>query len=162
VYYKLIDDRLIYFVLYVDAMLLIGNDKEIIQDVKNQLSSKFDMKDLDATNLILGMEIKRDQAIMKLCLNERKYVETILQRFNMQECNLAKVLIPLGVNLFVDQCSKTEEEENDMSHVPYASAVGSLMYAMVCTRVEIAHVRYQIYYVRRKINITTITKETIK
>jgi hypothetical protein len=120
-------------------MLLIGNDKENIQDVKNQLSSKFDMKDLGATNFILGMEIKRDQAIMKLCLNQRKYVETILQRFNMQECNLVRVLNPLGVKLFVDQCSKIEEEENDMSHVPYASAVGSLMYAMVCTRVEIAH-----------------------
>ena len=42
-------------------MLLIGNNKEIIQDVKNQLSSKFDMKYLDASNLILGMEIKRDR-----------------------------------------------------------------------------------------------------
>jgi hypothetical protein len=39
----------------------------------------------------------------------------------------------------VDQCPKTHEEEEDMSHVPYASAVGSLMYAMVCTRPDIAH-----------------------
>ena len=38
-----------------------------------------------------------------------------------------------------DQCPKTQEEEEDMSHVPYASAVGSLMYAMVCTRPDIAH-----------------------
>jgi hypothetical protein len=60
-YSKLIGDHLIYLVLYVDDMLLIGNNKEIIQDVKNQLSSKFDMKDLGASNFILGMEIKRDQ-----------------------------------------------------------------------------------------------------
>jgi uncharacterized protein (DUF2249 family) len=40
---------------------LIGKNKEIIQDVKTQLSSKFDMKDLGAANFILGMEIKRDQ-----------------------------------------------------------------------------------------------------
>jgi hypothetical protein len=46
VYFKLIGDHLIYLVLYVDDMLLIGNNKEIIQDVKTQLSSKFDMKDL--------------------------------------------------------------------------------------------------------------------
>jgi hypothetical protein len=39
----------------VDGMLLIGNNKENIQDVKTQLSSKFDMKDLGASNLILGM-----------------------------------------------------------------------------------------------------------
>jgi len=60
-----------------------GNDKEIIQDLKTQLSSKFDMKDLGAANYILGMEIKRDRAKRKLWLNQRKYVETILQRFNM-------------------------------------------------------------------------------
>jgi hypothetical protein len=60
VYSKLNGDHLIYLVLYVDDMLLIGNNKEIIQDVKTQLSSKFDMKDLGASNFILGMEIKRD------------------------------------------------------------------------------------------------------
>ena len=86
VYFKLIGDRVIYLVLYVDDMLLIGNDKEIIQDLKTQLFSKFDMKDLGAANYILGMEIKRDRANRKLWLNQRKYVETILQRFNMQDC----------------------------------------------------------------------------
>jgi hypothetical protein len=72
-------------------------------------------------------------------LNQRKYVETILHRFNMQEYKPVKVPILVGVNLFTDQCLKTREEEEDMSHVPYASAVGSLMYAMVYTRLYIAH-----------------------
>ena len=68
-YFKLIGDRVIYLVLYVDDMLLVGNDKEIIQDLKTQLSSKFDMKDLSAANYILGMEIKRYWAKRKLWLN---------------------------------------------------------------------------------------------
>ena len=68
-YFKLIGDHLIYLVLYVDDMLLIGNNKEIIQDVKTQLSSKFDMKDIGVANFILGMEIKRDCANRKLWLN---------------------------------------------------------------------------------------------
>jgi hypothetical protein len=137
--FKLIGDHLNYLVLYVDDMLLIGNNKEIIQDVKTQLSSKFDMKDLGASNFILGMEIKRDRKKMKLWLNQRKYVEKILQRFNMQECKPVKVPIPIGVKLYVDQCPKTHEEEEDMYHVPYVSAVCSLMYAMVCTKLDIAH-----------------------
>jgi hypothetical protein len=66
VYFKLIGDHLIYLVLYVDDMLLIRNNKEITQDVKTQLSSKFDMKDLDASNFISGMEIKRDRKRRKL------------------------------------------------------------------------------------------------
>jgi hypothetical protein len=55
VYLKLICHHLIYMVLYVDDMFLIGNNKEIIQDVKTQMSSKFDMKDLGAANFALGM-----------------------------------------------------------------------------------------------------------
>jgi hypothetical protein len=58
----------------------------------------------------------------------------------MQECKSIKVPIPVGVKLSSDQCPETQEEEEDLSHVPYASAVGSLMYAMVCTRPDIAHV----------------------
>ena len=55
------------------------------------------------------------------------------------EVKPVKVPIPIGVKLSVDQCPKTQEEEEDMSHVLYARAVGSLMYVMVCTRVDIAH-----------------------
>ena len=50
-----------------------------------------------------------------------------------------KVHIPIGVKLFADQCPETQKEEEDISHVPYASVVGSLMYAMVCTRPYITH-----------------------
>ena len=66
VYFKLIDDHVIYLVLYMDDMLLVGNEKEIIQDLKTQLSSKFNMKDIGAANYILGMEIKRYRAKRKL------------------------------------------------------------------------------------------------
>ena len=66
VYFKLIGDYVIYLFLYVDDMLLIGNNKEIIQDLKTQFSSKFDMKDLGVANYILGMEIKRDRTKRKL------------------------------------------------------------------------------------------------
>jgi hypothetical protein len=58
VYFKLIGDHLIYLFLYVDDMLLIGNNKEIIQDVKTQLSSKFDMKDLGVANSFWAWKLK--------------------------------------------------------------------------------------------------------
>ena len=51
----------------------------------------------------------------------------------MQNSKQVKVPIPIGVKLSVEQCPKTQEEEEDMSCVPYASAVSSLMYARVCT-----------------------------
>jgi len=57
----------------------------------------------------------------------------------MQNSKLVKVPILVGVRLSSEQCPKTQEEEEDMSHVPNASAFSSLMYAMVCTRPDIAH-----------------------
>eukprot|EP00253_Pinus_taeda_P034776 PITA_34776 len=57
----------------------------------------------------------------------------------MQDSKPVKVPIPVGVRLSAEQCPKAQEEEEDMSCVPYASAVGSLIYAMVYTRPDIAH-----------------------
>jgi len=77
VYSKQVCNQLIYVVLYVDDMLLVGNNMDVIKKVKSQLSSKFDMKDLGVANFILGMEIKRDHANRKLWLNKIKYGQTI-------------------------------------------------------------------------------------
>ena len=79
VYSKQIGDHFINIVLYVYDMLIIGNKKDVIKEVKSQLSSKFDMKDLGVANFITRMEIRRDRANMKIWLNQRKYVETVLQ-----------------------------------------------------------------------------------
>jgi hypothetical protein len=129
----------IYVTLYVDDMLLIGNNMNAIKEVKKQLFSMFDMKDLDAAKFILGMEIKRDRADINLWLNQVKYIEKILKCFNMQDCKHVKVSIPVGESLIVEQCPRTREEIEDMERVPYASVVGSLMYVMVSTRPEISH-----------------------
>eukprot|EP00253_Pinus_taeda_P005362 PITA_05362 len=56
-----------------------------------------------------------------------------------KDSKLVNVPIPVGVKLSVEPCPKTQEEEENMSRVPYVSAVGSLMYVMVCTRPNIAH-----------------------
>jgi len=57
----------------------------------------------------------------------------------MQDSKLVKVPIHVCVKLSAKQFPKTQEEEEDMYHVSYASVVDSLMYAMVCTRQDIAH-----------------------
>ena len=132
-YEKNVSDHFVYLVLYVDNMLFVGNNMDIIKEVKLQLSSKFDMKDLRASYFILGMEINIDRLDKRIQLNQTKYVETTLKFFNVHECKPIKVLISMGVKLYVEQCSKTQEEIEYMSHLSYASFVGILMYSMVCT-----------------------------
>ena len=97
------------------------------------------MKDLGLAEQILGMEITRDRKNRRLWLSQESYVEQILERFNMKEAKA--VHMPLGGHFKLNKrsCPSTEEENKKMVVIPYSSAVGSLMYAMVCTRPDIAH-----------------------
>ena len=69
VYNKQVGEHFIYIALYVNDMLLVGNNMDLHKEVKHQLSSKFDMKYLGPTHFILGMEIKRDRTSKKLWLS---------------------------------------------------------------------------------------------
>jgi len=65
-------------------------------------------------------------------------VKTVLDRFNMAYYRPLCVPVSLGTKLSVNDCPKSPSEMKDMSRVPYASVVGSLIYATVCTRLDIA------------------------
>ena len=107
--------------------------------VKIWLSSQFDMKDLGEVNYILGIKLWRDRKNRMLGLSQAGYIDKILARFSMQ--NSKKGLLPFrhGVPLSDDQIPKTLEEEKITRQVPYALAVGSFMYAMLCTRPDICY-----------------------
>ena len=72
-----------------------------------------------------------------LGLSRATYIDQILAHFSMQDSK--KVFLPFrhGLTLSTDQCPKTPDEIKNMKPVPYASTVGSLMYAMLCTRPDI-------------------------
>ena len=64
----------------------------------------------------------------------------MLKRFNMEEGKALSALLPSYVKLSLGDCSKLDVEKTEMVRVPYSSAVGSLTYAMICTRPDIAYV----------------------
>ncbi|KAG8498697.1 hypothetical protein CXB51_005124 [Gossypium anomalum] len=130
VYFKKNNDgSFVYLLLYVDDMLIAAKDKGEIRKVKAQLSEEFEMKDLGPAKKILGMEILRDRKTSKLYLSQKGYIEKLLCRFNMRSAK------PTSSALSPQSDDKTEY----MSHVPYSSAVGSLMYAMVCSRPDLSY-----------------------
>ena len=118
-----------FLVLYVDDILLIGNDIGVMSLVKVWLSSQFDMKDLGEANFILGIKLWRDCKNKILGLSQTRYIDKVLEQFSMQNSKKGLLLFRHGVPLSDDQRSKTLEEVNMMRQVSYASTVGSLMYA---------------------------------
>ena len=138
--YKRHQDKVVTFlVLYVDDILLIGNDVGVMSSIKVWLSSQFDMKDLGKANFILGIKLWRDRKNKMLSLSQAGYIDKVLERFNMQNSKKGLLLFRHGVPLFDEQRPKTQEEENMMRQISYASLVGSLMYAMFYTRPDICY-----------------------
>ena len=97
------------------------------------------MKDLGAIKQILGKRVIRDKANGTLKLSQSEYVKKVLSRFNMNEAKPVSIHLGSHFKLSKEQLPKTKEEKDHMSKVSYASAIGSLMYAMVCIRPDIAH-----------------------
>ena len=89
------------------------------------------MKDLGAAKQILGMRIIRDKANGTLKLSQSEYVKKVLSKFNINEAKLVSTPLDSHFKLSKKQSPKTEEERDHMSKVSYASAIGSLMSAMV-------------------------------
>ena len=120
-------------------MLLACKDKSQIQEVKRILKSEFDMMDLRNARRILGMEIVRNRKDRTLFLSQNGYLEKVLKRFSME--NSKPVSIPLAghLRLSMTQFPQSEVEMKEMNFVPYANVIGSLMYAMVCSRPNIVH-----------------------
>ncbi|KAH9660266.1 hypothetical protein KPL70_024153 [Citrus sinensis] len=140
VYYKIIKDGLyIYLLLYVDDMLVACKDRDEIDKLKVLLNSEFEMKDLGYARKILGMEIRRNRGKGKLFLSQEKYLRKVLEVFEMDNAKPVQLPLASHFRLCNLQCPQTEAEKQDMANIPYANAVGCLMYAMVLTRPDIAH-----------------------
>ncbi|GKA27622.1 retrotransposon protein, putative, ty1-copia subclass [Tanacetum coccineum] len=130
----------IYLLLYVDDMLIACKSKAEIGSTKSLLKKEFDMKELGEAKKILGMEIVRDRSRKILRVSQSGYVSKILNNFRID--NGKSVKMPLGghFKLSLKDCPVKDCDVERMSKVPYANAVGSLMYLMVCTRPDIAYV----------------------
>ncbi|KAE8707081.1 hypothetical protein F3Y22_tig00110387pilonHSYRG00804 [Hibiscus syriacus] len=145
VYVKSLDDgSFIFLLLYVDDMLIVAKNMDDVIGLKTLLSQEFDMKYLGAAKKILGMEICRDRDSRKLRLSQRGYVEKMLERFAMSSAKPVSTPLANHFKLSSEQFPKTDKEAEDMAKVPYSNAVGCLMYAMVCTRPDLAHVVSQV------------------
>ncbi|CAM8906690.1 unnamed protein product [Rhodiola kirilowii] len=132
-------NKRVYLLLYVDDMLIASRNFNQIKRLKEQLNSSFEMKDLGPAKKILGMQILRNMDQGTLFLNQHGYIEKVLTKFGMGNAKLVLTPIAQHFKLQKDQCPKSEKDISYMQEVPYSSAVGSLMYAMVCTRPDLAH-----------------------
>ncbi|KAK8516623.1 hypothetical protein V6N12_049345 [Hibiscus sabdariffa] len=146
VYKKFSGSIVSFLILYVDDILVIGNDVPTLQSIKTWLSSCFSMKDLGEATYILGVKIYRDRSRRLLGLSQSTYIDKVLKRFSMEESKRGFLPMRHGISLSKEMCPSTPQERERMNQIPYASAIGSIMYAMICHWIAVKNI---LKYLRR-------------
>jgi len=86
VYYRFGGGSGVILCLYVDDILIFGNNIDVIQEVKDFISNNFEMKDLGVADVILNIKLLRDEENGGVTLLQSHYVEKVLSRFGYGDC----------------------------------------------------------------------------
>eukprot|EP00253_Pinus_taeda_P011559 PITA_11559 len=129
-YIKEKDGKILIVVLYVDDVIFTGNDKYLIENFKTVMKEEFEMTDMGLLRYFLGIEV--EESGNDIFISQAKYVNKVLERFNMQDNKAAITPTVMGLKL--------SKEENNKGFYPslYKSMVGNLMY-LTATRPDIMH-----------------------
>lgn len=126
--------------VYVDDLLILSKDLKTIEDIKNLLSSKFEMKDLGVSNHILGMRINYNRDIGFAQIDLSGYIERCLTDLNLTNVVQYKMPIdPSETYSIKDADLDSPKDRADMANKPYASAVGKLNWIAYAARPDIAY-----------------------
>ncbi|GJX26151.1 retrotransposon protein, putative, ty1-copia subclass [Tanacetum coccineum] len=138
VYQKASGSNVTFLILYVDDIIIMENHIPSLQSVKDYLGKCFAMKDLGEATFILGIKIYRDRSKRLIGLGQNAYMDKILKRYKMDNSKRGHIPMQERLDLNKTQGASTPKEVKRMQNVPYASVVGSIMYAVRCTRPDVA------------------------
>ncbi|KAK2074910.1 hypothetical protein P8C59_009080 [Phyllachora maydis] len=142
-----------FIVTYIDDCLFIGPNIGYITDLKKRLNKVYAIEDLGPAAYFLGVQIIRDRPNRRLWLNQSQYVEEAVSRFNLADSK------PISIPLQPGLVSQLQLEEDIASHLCnsmeiklYQSLVGTAMYIMLLTRVDIS---FTVQWLSRSLNRPT-------
>ena len=138
VFYKETGNKIIILAVHVDDCMVTGSSEVFINQFKMEMNKKYKITDLGPAHWLLGIKITRDCSEKTISLSQNAYIKSIITRFNFD--NLKPLLIPIDplVPLLKSQSPEKIEDIMRMKNLPYCEAIGSLMYAAMGTRPDIA------------------------
>lgn len=131
VYYN--TDTTLILAIYVDDILIFWKNESVLNEIKNSLSNSFKMKDMGKAQGCIGIRIAQTNDGIEL--DQSKYINDILARFNMSEAKPISTPSDPAQKLSIQML--TEDDSNN-HNIPYQEGVGSLLYVAQCTRPDIA------------------------
>jgi len=137
-YYSFSEDGIIIICLYVDDIVIAASTLALYDKIYDHLHKRFRANSLGELRWFLGMQIVQSADRHTISINQRQYILKILDTLAFQEIPVSAIPMRSGTKLSIDQCPKTESEERAMVSVPYKTAIGMLIFLMICTRPELA------------------------
>ena len=110
IYVKMSKDNFVISSLYMDDILLAGNNIEFVQIIKEQLLLNFEMKDISEASYILELKIYKDCSIKLLALSQESYIRRILAKIKMDKCKPMDTSISKGQTRSLEICLKTSKK----------------------------------------------------
>ena len=120
--------------VYVDDLILITESTESMDELKQALKTRYKMKDMGELSYILGISVVQEKEKNCVFLHQKHYIETILQKYGMNNAN--PITTPADTNV---KLIKDDGVSKPVNPSTYQSMVGSLLYAAMATRPDIAH-----------------------
>lgn len=124
---------------YNDDVLGASTTSVGAQMAKDELGSKFEIKDLGELKYILGVRFDRNPDTGDISLSQCPYLERMLERFGFRSSNPKYTPLPAGLVLTESQSPSNESEKHYMKDKPYREALGSLMWAQAATRPDLSY-----------------------
>jgi len=125
-----VEGDIVYMVLYVNDAIMASSSKRAIELVIAEFSKTFELKVGDATTFV-GIEINRDKGTGAIRLSQASYIRKLLEIIDMS--NAKPVSIPMAVGVQLLKLDVQLEVK-----FPYREAVGSLLFAAMVMRPDIA------------------------
>ena len=119
-----------FILVWVDDIIVASRSMTVVSDVKKALEATFHMEDRGRLHWFLGLRIRREEG--KVTVDQERYIETMLERFQMDQCKPSRTPADLNLKL---QTAQNGDEEVDQRI--YRSLVGSLLYLAKQTRPDI-------------------------
>lgn len=120
--------------VYVDDIVLAGKSEKQLEETKQILAKRFDIKDMGKLHYFLGMKIVQNDQTGEVWVGQPAYTESLLQKFGMENAKPVNTPVDTSTKLV-----KATEDEDSVDQQLYQSAVGSLLYLSVGTRPDITY-----------------------
>ena len=129
--------RLILLFLFVDDFQVSFHRDDTAEwnQLKAQLVKRFNTKDIGESTWILGMRIHRDRKLRTITLSQELYITKALEKYGLAECRIVDTPEAVGVA----HAEPTEEQKKPADRQRFMEITGTLMYAAIATRPDIAH-----------------------